>query len=411
MKKIGVLDCNNFFVSCELLFRPDLLNKPVVVLSGKNGCVVTRSQEIKDMSIPVGVPYFQIKDILQNKKTEIFFTNRALYKDISRRVFEVVKSEIEDIELYSIDECFFLLKGDIDNKVNNLKKIVERGVGIPVSIGVADSKTQAKYVNSIAKKTKKVEVWNSEDWRQRASEVSLSEIWGVGFNRSRKLMDFGIKTVNDLCQMNESDCHKSFGVFGVRLRGELSGRAVFNIETTKQSPQSLTSSRSLVSATHNVVEIENNIKYHLNKMVLELEVKGLLASSLKVFVLPGRYSDFVTGINQEILLDKPTDNLFTLQKMALSILSKYYQSDVPYKKIGVVLSELISGEFSTGKLFEDKADFTDDVSKLIVSINKNYGNSALRLGGVSGGMNLNFANKSHSPRYTTNWNELPIVKT
>src|SRR3989338_2114936 len=164
MKYIALLDCNNFFVSCERLFRPDLLGKPVVVLSSNDGCVVARSKEIKDKGIPMGVPYFQIKDTLTEIGATIFSSHFALYRDVSRRVFEVVRTYQSEIEQYSIDECFFTSESEDPYRwVEEMKRRVEQEVGIPVSIGVASSKTRAKYVNTVAKKTTGIAIWGEED--------------------------------------------------------------------------------------------------------------------------------------------------------------------------------------------------------------------------------------------------------
>jgi DNA polymerase V len=186
MKYIGVVDCNNFFVSCERLFRPDLLRKPVLVLSSNDGCVVARSQEVKDIGIAMGVPYFQIKDIIKDNGITCFSSHFALYRDISRRVFVVVAELVPLHEIYSIDEAFFVLEATSDAEAAavalRLKQSIEKRVGIPVSIGISDTKTRAKLVSKIAKKKGGIAVLVGDEFMTVCGEKLLAEVWGVGRN-------------------------------------------------------------------------------------------------------------------------------------------------------------------------------------------------------------------------------------
>jgi len=417
MTMIGVLDCNNFFVSCERLFRPDLINKPVVVLSGNDGCVLARSQEVKDMGIPMGVPYFQIKDIIKKEKVIVFFSNPILYRDISRRVFDVVEREVGFIEEYSVDECFFIVNQDkADEIAFKLKKQVEKEVGIPVTIGVAYSRTQAKYVNRVAKRTDGVAVWRNKQWQECSETIKLADIWGVGANRSRQFSDKKLVTVKDFCDLSPSTLRRLFGIEGLRLRSEFLGESVLNIESKRSSQKSVMSTRSFSKKTFDIGVLEDAIAHHVHKTVYTLEKNNLLATSLRIMIKPGRYSDFsLQGASLETKFVSPTKDLFIIRKEAGKLLDSCYKSGVPYKKAGVVLSGLVDADVTTKSLFSSFSNSSESSTSTLSSVvfdinNKHRNNSLIRLGCTSN-LKSKWRNgtKSLSPAYTTSWNELKIV--
>jgi len=418
MKYIALLDCNNFFVSCERLFRPDLLGRPVVVLSSNDGCVVARSKEIKDKGIPMGVPYFQIKDTLLGMNAAVFSSHFALYRDVSRRVFEVVRTYQPEIEQYSIDECFFTFESDDPLAVvEEIKKRVEQVVGIPVSIGVASSKTRAKYVNSVAKKTTGIALMTEEEWVSSAPGIRLSEIWGVGSRRSRQFDTHGIKSVADLLATPHSRIETLFGVEGVRLKAELSGQAVFGITARRPLQKSLMSTRSFAKETKEYEVLLNAIKYHLYQVVQDLESMDAKTNVIRVMIAPSRYGDYAFyGSSLETVLTIPTRDIFTLQEAAVGLLRKAFNPEVPYKKAGVVLSGISVTEAETMSLFAGPAEESDAtksaVSAAIFSINKKHGKALVQLGSVTG-TNLAWQSRkdSVSPSYTTSWADLKVVRT
>ncbi len=413
MQKIGVLDCNNFFVSCERLFRPDLKNKPVVVLSSNDGCVVARSQEIKDKGIAMGIPYFQIKDILKDIGATTFSSNFSLYRDISQRVFDVVKSEFGSIEQYSIDECFFTVPSESMYLIDNLKRQVESQVGIPISIGIANSKTQAKYIIRHAKKTNGIAVLNDEEWNKQIKEIKLSEIWGVGVNRSRKFAAHGLVTVNDLCSNSQSTIKNIFGVEGVRLQAELIGKSVLKVEPTRISQKSVTSSRSFASTVSSLPVLEDAVAFHVYQVTNDLKNMNLLASSIKLTLSPSRYSDFsLQGASAETIFNSPISDIFALNLEAKKLLKSCYKPSVPYKKVVIVLNNLISNEVKQNSLFDNNCIETNELSKIFFAINAKYKKPIIQLGRVENKKEAWMGRKqSLSPCYTTKWNDLKTVKT
>lgn len=412
--KIAVLDCNNFFVSCERLFRPDLLKKPVLVLSGNDGCVVARSKEVKDMGIPMGVPYFQIKDIVKDKGITTFSSNFALYRDISRRVFEVVADEIGFIEQYSIDECFFMTNGDIDT-ILKLKDKIENGVGIPVSIGVASSKTQAKYVNLVAKKSDSgFEIWTSEEWSAQASKIKLSELWGVGREKSKLLNKYNLVTVEDFISLPRWQISNLFGIFGARLQTELLGEAVLPLKPQKLKQKSIMSSRSFSKTTSDKNQIKEAIKYHIYKCAENLNFMQLATRTLRISISPSRYGEFfMRNTSAEVVFPRPVDDVFSLTKEAILLLDRVFEKGVPYKKVGVTMSDLVDKNIITDTLFssDNNQEAKVELGKLLFLINNKNGSQALKLGSLRTKLKPIWLSKkdSISPAYTTDWSELKNV--
>lgn len=366
----------------------------------------------------MGIPYFQIKDTLREMKATVFSSHFALYRDISRRVFEVVKAEFSEVEPYSIDECFFAFESDDPWLViSNLKRRVELAVGIPVSIGVSFSKTQAKYVNQVAKRTNGLAVWNEKMWTEQESKIDLSEIWGVGPGRARRFKEKGIRFVSDLSSLSATIVSSLFGIEGVRLQSELRGQAVSLVKKMPTAQKSVTSTRSFANTTTEYSVLEKAILYHLYQTTVDLKEMNLLTCSLRVMIAPSRHGDYTwQGTSQEAILLSPTRNLFTLKKVALALLKDCYKPDIPYKKAGVLLSNLVTDEGFTLSLFsldeENKQlEKTNVLSQAILDINKKHGKELIQLGKVSTKRADWLGRKDAlSPSYTTNWFELRSVR-
>lgn len=364
----------------------------------------------------MGVPYFQIKDTLEKVGAVCFSSHFALYRDVSRRVFEIVRETFPDMEQYSIDESFFtLVSEDPDVVATKLKRQVERCVGIPVSVGVSSSKTRAKYANSVAKRTGGIAVWGDELWSVNADKIRLVEIWGVGAGRAREFSQHGIITVLDLLQLETATVTSLFGIEGLRLRDELAGRPVFDFKTRREPQKSVMSTRSFSTTISDYFLLEEAIFYHLYQGVKDLEMMNLVANSLRIIIAPSRHGDFVLqGASKEVLLPLATKDLFVLQQVAKDLLKTCFKAGVPYKKAGIVLSGLVSPEGMTESLFsskQDKSGSTSELSKTILAINKRHGKDLLQLG-ILNSKTPRWQNKKSliSPSYTTDWSELKVVK-
>lgn len=417
MKKtwIGLLDCNNFFVSCERLFRPDLLNKPVIVLSSNDGCVVARSQEVKDIGVPMGVPYFQIKDILKKACVTTFSSNFSLYRDISKRVFSTLRPELNLMEQYSVDEAFFEIeavsKNDLIKKSEQLRDLVQRQVGIPVSIGIAGTKTQAKYASHLAKNAGGICVLDDSNWSDLATSIPLEKIWGVGGKTELKLKKHGLRTVDELIKIDPAIVANLFGVIGVRLQQELLGNSVFKVVKIHDPAQSITSSRSFAKATFDKAVLLDATAHHVRHAATDLRKQGLEARIIRVFLKTSRHGDYVLrGGVREFVLEATADT-FLLLKRASELMESLYESDVPFSKVGVILANLTPVNYQKQEcLFETEAGADNELLMSIVDgLNKKTGKEIVMIGSRLRADDWRSRTKTQSPAYTTSWSNLASV--
>jgi DNA polymerase V len=415
MNYIGLIDCNNFFVSCERVFRPDLRGKPVAVLSGNDGCIVARSQEIKDNNIPMGVPYFQVKDILSDIKATLFSSHFTLYRDFSRRVFAVVAAELGTIEQYSIDECFFAISGEeeaVRERLLRLKQLVEKSTGIPVSIGVGFSKTQAKYASKRAKKTDGVYLLSGVTWTALLPAVTLAELWGVGSARARAFSAKGLVTVAEYVRVPRSQIATWFGLEGVRLWAELRGEAALPIKRVVPAQKSYMSSGSFPAETNDFQVLKEAVLHHTQSVARDLYQNQQGSTTLRVMIYPSRYSDFAfQGASREAVLVTPTSDIFTLQKQALELLKAGFKPGVPYKRAGVVVGQICDLAYQADSLFPDSKT-SREVSDILFSLQRRFGQEQVQLGVVKAKTPHLWQSKRKalSPSYTTQWQALKIVR-
>lgn len=413
MARIGLLDCNNFFVSCERLFRPDLAKCPVVVLSSNDGCIVARSQEVKDMHIPMGVPYFQVKDSLTKAGAAVFSSHFALYRDISRRVFEVVRAELGKVEEYSIDECFFNLTAkDEAALAQSIRQRVWQCVGMPVSVGVAASKTQAKYANAVAKKTTGFYSLPHAVWEETIVRLPLTEIWGVGRGRSQQFTAHGLKTVADYLTVPRPVIARLFGLEGVRLYEELCGHSVLPVLTTQALAQSIMSTRSFAEVVTSQYQLQDALLYHMHEVVAELQAKQLQASAIRVIMYPSRYSDYaLQGTSKETIFTLPTNDIFTIERAVLARVMADYKPNFPYKKAGIVVTGLRPASVATGSLFAAEETTSESLQETLLELQKRYRKNIIQLGRLPTIQAPWQAKHDElSPNYTTRWNELKTIK-
>ncbi len=414
---IGVIDCNNFFVSCERLFRPDLEGKPVLVLSSNDGCVVARSQEVKDMSIPMGVPYFQIKDIIKDKGITCFSSHFSLYRDISARVFTVVKELLSPVEIYSIDEAFFAIKAPntetLTDHLRLIKEQVERRVGIPVTLGVAYTKTQAKLVNARAKRRGGIGVADNNFVTDYAT-VALGEVWGVGGRLALRYGEAKIKTVQDLVTTDPARLSSLFGVTGIRLQSELSGVVAYPLTTGASYPKSLTSSRSFANKTSNQAVIKDALAHHITNVFDELRQKELVTGCVKFYLGTSRYGDFASESQSfSYNFATPIDSTSFALRLIDQFVEQHFKAGIAYNKVGIVASMITPKAFVPVALFAPE----ETVSKATVidlvrdTLNQQFGYDLIGLGKYKQGLSWQAKEQIISPSYTTNWADIPLVKT
>lgn len=412
MAQIGLLDCNNFFVSCERLFRPDLWKKPVAVLSSNDGCIVARSQEVKDMGIPMGAPYFQVKQQCEAGNVQLFSGNLTLYRDISTRVMQVLADEVGPCEIYSIDEAFFGVHNTFtETDAAALRDVLWQKVGVPVSVGIAETKTLAKVASEIEKKGCGYYVLDKADWVARAKETPTGTIWGLGRATTTKLTELGVKTAYDFMQLSRSVVRSEFGVGGERVYDELRGVRAFSLgENSEALRQSISSTRSFANETKKPADLESAIAGHVVAVCEKLRSQGLCVSRIYVQLLTNRHGDFfMQGGSSEITLTAPTNETAVVLSQALEAVTRMQKTGVPYKKAGIVAAGLLPEALATRSLFAaDTEEYAPSVDVTIDAINARLGKGMVRPG-VLLDKQIKTNAKLRSPNYTTMWKDIPTV--
>ncbi len=418
------MDCNNFFVSCERLFRPDLLGKPVAVLSSNDGCVVARSQEVKDLGVQMGVPYFEIKDMCMKQKVTFFSSNFALYRDISSRVMSAMKSEFDTYEIYSIDEAFFEIGKDVtEEEMAQIRARIIQKTGIPVSIGVATTKTLAKVANSIAKKRhgrltmsaiQGVCIMDEGLWENTQKDLMCGSIWGIGRQTSASLSRHKIYTVSDLLKQDKAFIKQLLGIVGERIIMELSGTSVYAIGAViDEEQQSYTSTRSFSSPIRDKSTILSALGYHVAHLAEKLRNDKCTTSKIGIVARGSRFGEFTlrTGSTHSVL-SVPTNDTFTLTKEVIRLFDSIYDSEIPYKKAGVIVSGIESIDNRTESLFSSSVtnNKTDKLNIVTDTLNERFGAGTVRTGITLKTEKWKSSKKLVSKEYTTNWNEIASVK-
>ena len=413
----AIIDCNNFYASCERLFRPDLHNQPIIVLSNNDGCVIARSNEVKALGIKMGEPYFKIKLFCKKHNIHVFSSNYTLYGDLSQRVMSVIAESWPKIEIYSIDEAFLDVSTlpSPDVFCNALQKKILKYTGIPTSVGLGKTKTLAKLANYIAKKELKIPVFNITNNEHWFSQIDLDQVWGVGRQWSKRLHQFNLHTIADLKNANPQWLRQSFSVVLQRTAYELSGISCIALEEIKPR-QSIQSSRSFGVMQTDYLALSHAISYHCARAFETLREQHLTTQHLFVFIQSNRFRGELSQYNPSIniRLKSPTDDLRVLTKAALFCLKKIYKTGIYYKKAGLLLSELSDKQLKQFELFHDEEDSSEKTERLMQvldNVNLRFGRQGLHLAAQSALNSCEMKAELKSPQYTTRWSELVFVKT
>jgi DNA polymerase V len=362
----------------------------------------------------MGVPYFQIKDTLQKAGTAVFSSHFALYRDVSRRVFSVMREEIDMVQQYSVDEAFFALNEFPEATAWRVKHAVEKRVGIPVSLGIAHTKTQAKYANSVAKKTTGVHVLSAKEWNQSVVGILLSSIWGVGGRLELQYKKHGLTTVGQFLACDRERIARLFGVVGVRLYDELSGRMVLSLENTQEPQKSLMNSRSFKNETTEYAVVADAVAYHVRHAMADLRAMQMKTSSIRVSIRPSRHGDFMLrGGSKEAVLPTPTDDTFVALRIAEQLTEELFEPGVSYKKAGVVLNQFTPAESGQIALFHTETavqNKTQPLMSILDAINLKSDREALVLGSRLRTKAWQARVDARSPAYTTRWSDIAEAK-
>ena len=429
----GIIDCDNCYVSCERVFRPDLKDKPVVVLSNNDGCVVARSNEAKKMGIKAGTPYFQLSEQFPNQKIVVFSSNYELYGELTSRVVSIIRKEAPAYFRYSIDECFVYLDGmeKIDLKAwgEELHKKIKRNVGMPVSIGLAPNKTLAKMASHFAKKYQGYRhccMIDSDEKRIKALKLyPIDEVWGIGRRYAARLEALGVKTAYDFAEHNQTWVKATFNNIVIeRTWRELNGEdCVPNEEMAKK--KSICTSRSFNGLITDLDGLRTHVSNYAARCAEKLRQQGTVASIVGVFLNTNAFrEDLPQYWNfQEMRLVTPSSSTITIVKAANEVLQKLYRQGYHYKKAGVIVMGIGPNSPIQQDLFDINAEQFEKMKRLdavIDRINKVNGTETIVLGSQQytqkdgkGKANV-FANaikhdyKSKNP--TTRWSDIIILK-
>jgi len=415
---IALVDCNNFYASCERVFQPKLEKKPIVVLSNNDGCIIARSNEAKALGIKMGAPAFKMKTIFDQHKVHVFSSNFALYGDLSRRVMQILDEGSPAIEIYSIDEAFLDLKGV--NKLNqfstDLRSKVGKWTGIPVSIGIAPTKTLAKVANRVAKKYTKTGVFLMKKPRtiqEVLKHVSVEDLWGIGRQYAKFLYANGFKTALDLVKVNESWIKNNMSINGLRMVKELKGIPCYPLEYQPPRKKNICTSRSFGLEVFTQEELEEAVSSYASTCAMKLRKEKSLASSILVFIKTNPFKDSGQQYNpcQKVTLDVPVSDSMEITKQALMALKNIYKKGFSYKKAGVIVGDIVPENSKQLSLFSNKDSFkVKSIMCAVDHINQKMGRNKIRLAVQGFDRKWRLKQEKLSPCYTTRFSDVLQVK-
>ena len=422
--RVGLIDINNFYVSCERIFRPDLQNTPVVVLSNNDGCVVSRSNEVKKLGVSMAVPYFKIKEELEKAGAVAFSSNYTLYGDISSRVMNIL-GEYGPIEIYSIDEAFLNVAHVLPHQLvefgKEIKARLRKDLSLPVCVGFGETKTLAKAANEIAKEDSKkggklydgvISLVQNSQVDNLLEGLNVADVWGIGRQSLLKLHGQKIYTAKDLKYSSKAWVKANMAITGLKIVQELNCQSVVQISSTLDSKKGILSSRSFGKPVTTLQELKEAVSTYITRATEKLRKQKSVTSYLSVFVTTNRFdrSNYYSN-SQGITISNPTNYTPELVKQAFKILEKIYEPGMQYKKAGVAFWGLLDEDktfqiedlFGDNQLLEQKNLKQQNISKTIDKLNRRYGTGSLIL--ASNGLKQRWKVKSdlRSQNYTKEW--------
>lgn len=420
MRLFGLVDCNNFFVSCERVFNPKLIGKPVVVLSSNDGCIVARSAEVKALGIPMGAPYFKWKKMLEHNGVAVFSSNFSLYGDMSHRVMKIVQDMAPHVEVYSIDEAFFMVEdgtlAEATKFAKELRETVLKWTGIPVSIGLAKTKTLAKAANHVAKKNQEyggVMSWEECQNREEVlSKIEVGEIWGIGRQYSKMLYASNIKTALVLSQAPDEWVERAMSASGLATVRELRGEPQYGMDEGPEHRKSVVSSRSFGKPVERIEDLMEAISSYTASAAETLREEGLVASRLTVYITTSRFNkETYYGNSYTIDLPVPTSYTPELLHFAEYGLHQIFRPGNLYKKAGVVFTGISRMGEQTPNLFESK-EVKKKQERLMEAVdhaNYKWGRNTIQLAAEGIARPWRMRQDLKSKRFTTEWSELLCI--
>jgi DNA polymerase V len=414
----ALVDCNNFYASCERVFNPALNGKPVVVLSNNDGCVIARSNEAKSLGIPMGAPAFEYESVFRRNDVKVFSANFPLYGDMSRRVMSLLSNFSPQQEIYSIDECFLNLQElqtDLQQYGLQMKSRVEKGTGIPISIGIAPTKALAKVANRIAKKFPKETggsyVIDTEEKRIKALKwLKVEDIWGIGRRNAKKLYSIGANRAFDFVRLPESWVLKNMTITGLYLQKDLKGIPSLGMVPVEKK-KSIATTRTFETDIRSFEEVRERITTFTSMSAEKLREQQSLCNRMVVFLETNRFKETDTQYYPSILikLPFPTNSTLELVKFANMGLEQIYKKNLYFKRGGVVLMDFVDANAFQPSLFFNSDPRHKKLMETIDGLNRKYHKEAVRL--ASQDMRKHKMRQEHLSRhYTTDIREILTVE-
>lgn len=423
MRQIALIDANNFYVSCQRVFDPTLIGKPVVVLSNNDGCAVARSNEVKALGVPMGAPWFKFKHLAKEHGIIAYSSNYALYASMSNRMMSILRQFSPDQEIYSIDESFLDLTGfqsrDLLAYGQQIRQRVLKWIGLPVCVGIGSTKTLAKLANHCAKKRPTFDgvcnfnVMAETELNQIFSEIEVGEVWGVGRKLAPKLNALGINTVLDLKQADPERLRQLFSVVMEKTIRELNGTICIEMEEVAPPKKQIVSSRSFGKPVQDYNSLAESITLYVSRAAEKLRKQYSYAGSVYVYIRTSPFKDnhpfYSNGLS--IPMPTPTDDTRQLVNVALWGLKRIYRANYNYAKAGIMLSELVPAEGVQTDLFSSvqTSSKSEKLMQTMDAINTKMGKESIKLASEGFMRPLKMKQESKSPSFTTNWDHLMKV--
>lgn len=417
----ALVDCNNFYASCERVFNPSLRNKPVVVLSNNDGCVIARSNEAKAVGVPMGAPAFKYRQLFEANGVHVFSSNFALYGDLSHRVMTVLADFCPAMEIYSIDECFMDFSGfelhDLNRIGLEMKQKVLKWTGIPISVGFAPTKALAKAANKIAKKfperTNGVYSIDTDDKRIKALKwLKIEDVWGIGRQQTKRLQAIQVYTAFQFTEMSDYWVRNNLTVVGLRLKHDLQGIPTLQLEDVKDK-KNIATTRTFDSNYTKLEQIKERVAGFAVACAAKLRAQKSCCRSIMVFIHTNGFREDQEQYSRNIVIKLPfaTNSSIELAKFAIQALERIFKEGYAYKKAGVIVMDFSPEENQQLSIFENRNPKHIKLMTAIDKINQSYGQQKIRLAVQDTGRVWKMKQEQLSPRYTTNLNEIITVKS
>ena len=417
----ALVDCNNFYASCERVFQPDLRDKPVVVLSNNDGCIIARSNEAKALGIRMGQPAFKFEDFLRKHNVAVFSSNYTLYGDMSQRVMNTLSSFAPRLEIYSIDEAFLDLSGfsrhDLSAYAETIRRETVKRTGIPVSIGIGATKTLAKAANHFAKRDGgcrgSLIIDTPEKMDFYLKKLPVAKIWGIGRQYSRKLRRQNVKTAWDFVRLPDRWVKQEMTVAGLRVKKELQGEPCIQLEEIAAAKKAICTSRSFGTMQTRLENLEEAVATFAHRCATKLRSQKLRANLLMVFIHTNafREKDPQYARNRVIRFPVPSNSSMEIVRYALAALRSIYREGYRYKKADVITASIVPETRTQTSLFDTvEREKHRKILTAFDSVNNRYGRETIKIGAQGSGSEWKMRQEKLSPRYTTSWHDIITVK-